>query len=156
MIGNHWYKVSRRDPRAVGLYSRHYSAKKNGKGKSEWLAFGITAPGEGQKVYMTSDCSALFVWNRQKYRKDKQTGIECAVFRNEGEELSSALILEAEQIAWEQWPGERLYTFVDPSEVTSSNPGYCFKQAGWELVRDDDGKPVATKGGLLILEKRAA
>lgn len=39
-----WYGVSKRDPRVVGLYARHYSSKKNGHGVAGWLSFGITSP----------------------------------------------------------------------------------------------------------------
>jgi len=28
-------------------------------------------------------------------------------------------------------PDERLYTFVNPRKIRSSNPGYCFLKAGW-------------------------
>jgi len=141
----HWYGASRRDPRVVGLFSRHYSAVKNNKTTRHWLATGITAPGETITL-MTADCSALFVWLKQKYIDNDQTGVNCAVFRNEGSELSSTLILEAEQFAWERWQGERLYTYVDPDAVKSKNPGYCFIKAGWK-------KCGITKGGLIILEK---
>ncbi len=146
------FGVSRRDPRAVGMYSRHYSSSKNNKTFREWLAYGITAPGE-TIVLMSADSSVLFVWLKQKYIDSNQTGVNCAVFRNEGSLLSSDIILEAEQFAWERWSGERLYTYVDPNEVKSSNPGYCFKKAGWRLVRDEKGKPTLTTKGLLILEK---
>ena len=71
------------------------------------------------------------------------------VFRNEGPLLSSDLIREACGIAWERWPGERLFTHVNPSKVQSTNPGYCFLRAGWRRC----GK---TKGGLVILEYFAA
>ena len=33
--------------------------------------------------------------------------------------------------AWKRWPGERLYTYVDPKKIKSTNPGYCFKVCGW-------------------------
>ena len=141
----HWYGVSKRDPRVVGLYSRHYSSAKNNKTVRHWLAAGITAPGETITL-LTSDGSALFVWLKQKYIDSDQTGVNCAVFRNEGAELSSILILEAEQFACEKWPGERLYTYVDPGAVKSKNPGFCFIKAGWK-------KCGTTKSGLLILEK---
>jgi hypothetical protein len=149
-----WYGVSKRDSRAAGLYSRHYSSAKNNKTMRDWLGYGITPPGESI-VLMTSDSSALFVWLKQQYVDNDQTGVNCAVFRNEGTYLSSALILKAERIAWQRWPGERLYTYVDPGAVSSKNPGCCFKRAGWELVRDEHGKPRKTTRGLLILEKQA-
>lgn len=151
MFDWNWYSVSKFDPRAVGLYSRHYSAVKNGKSKQDWLAHGITAPGESITL-MTSDALALFVWLKQQYIANDQTGVNCAVFRNEGNKQSSELILEAEQLAWAKWPGERLYTYVSPNDVESSNPGYCFKCAGWQPVRNGR-KPQLTKSGLLILEK---
>lgn len=148
-----WQIVSKRDPRAVGLFSRHYSSKKNNKTIRHWLATGITAPGEDITL-MRSDCSALFVWLKQKYNMSNQEGVYCAVFRNEGSELSSTLILEAEKWAWEKWQGERLYTYVDPGAVRHKrDPGRCFKKAGWKLVRDEQGKPLITTQGLLIFEK---
>ena len=42
-----------------------------------------------------------------------ETGVNCAVFRNEGPVRSSELIMAADAVAWLRWPGERLYTYVD-------------------------------------------
>jgi hypothetical protein len=150
--GANWFGASKRAPRVVGLYARHYSSKKNNKGIAEWLSFGITPPG-AVIVLLTSDARALFVWLKQKYHANDQEGVNCVVFRNEGNVLSSTLILEAESFAWSQWPAERLFTYVDPKEVSSRNPGYCFKMAGWELVRDANGLPLKTARGLLVFEK---
>lgn len=147
-----WYGVSKRDPRVVGLFARHYSSKKNGHGIADWLSFGITSPG-AVIVLLTSDASALFVWLKQKYHSNEQSGVNCAVFRNEGKVLSSVLIREAETFAWAKWAGERLFTYVDPDAVNSRNPGYCFKMAGWELVRLAKGQPLKTTRGLLVFEK---
>lgn len=149
---SHWYGVSKFDPRAVGLYARHYSSKKGGKGVRDWLTRGITSPGESITL-LTSDASALFVWLKQKYHGTDQAGVNCAVFRNESSLLSSMLILEAETFACAKWPGERLFTYVDPEMISSRNPGYCFKMAGWSLVRDPNHQPIKTKRGLLIFEK---
>jgi hypothetical protein len=144
--GMNWYQVTKFDGRAVALYSRHYSSVRNGSTFADWLRSGITPPGESITL-MTVDCSALFVWLKQQYIDSDQTGINCTVFRNEGGLLSSALILEAEQIAWGRWPGERLYTYVDGAAVGSSNPGYCFLRAGWSRLKETTGR------GLRILEK---
>jgi hypothetical protein len=96
-------------------------------------------------VLMTVDCSALFVW-RKFIDKSGQAGVNCAVFRNEGG-LSSMLIEEAVSHAWARWPGQRLYTYVDPACVRSENPGYCFIVAGWRRCG------FTKKRRLLILEK---
>lgn len=97
-------------------------------------------------VLMTIGCDALFVW-RKFIDASGQTGVNCAVFRNESNILSSTLILEAEQHAWQRWPGERLYTYVNALAVKSANPGYCFKMAGWSACGHTKAK------GLVILEK---
>jgi hypothetical protein len=95
---------------------------------------------------LTVTCDALFVW--RKFLSDGgQQGVNCALFRNESPVLSSLLVLEAEQLAWQRWPGERLYTYVNPRAVKSRNPGYCFKAAGWRRCGE-------TKRHLLILEKQ--
>lgn len=93
---------------------------------------------------LTADLKALFVW-RKFISMDHQEGVNCAVFRNEGAGLASELIIEAQQIAWERWPGQRLYTYVNPKAVKSRNPGYCFIMAGWK-------KCGVTKSGLLIFD----
>jgi hypothetical protein len=140
-----WYPVQDGDPRAAAIYERHYSCV-NIKARRRTGDKRICGPGE-KMVLMTTDCRALFVWRRAK-RPDLagQQGVYCSIFRNEGDVLSSELIREAEALAWRRWPGERLYTYINPQEIESVNPGYCFKVAGW-------GKCGETQGGLVILEK---
>lgn len=111
-----WYEVSQADPRVVALYARHYSSKKNGKTRSDWLRLGISGPAETMTL-LTTDGRAVFGWGKQEYRADRETGVNCFVFRNEGPCLSSRLILEAESLAWRRWPSERLFTHVDPTAV---------------------------------------
>lgn len=133
----HWLEFKDGHPAAVALYDRHYSARELADRKL------ILGPGS-KVVLLTRDRSALFAW--RKFIDDSgQEGVNCAVFRNEGVVLSSGLIREAMAIAWSKWPGERLYTFVDPDKVTSPNPGYCFLMAGWKRCG-------VTAKGLVILE----
>ena len=139
--GAHWYAIKDGAPRGRWLLNRHYSARHYKDGRRPRLFVG---PGE-KMVLMTADGLALFVW--RKFISDNgQQGVNCAVFRNEGPHLSSELIREAEQLAWSRWPGERLYTYVNPGKIRSTNPGYCFLMAGWK-------KCGVSKGGLVILEK---
>ena len=100
-------------------------------------------------MLLTSDCRALFVWRRFiELGQTQPRGIYCAVFRREGgPHLASDMILQAERWAWERWPGQRLYTHVNPRRIQSPNPGYCFKMAGWSVCR-------RTTKGWPELEKR--
>ena len=123
---SNWIPVKDGDSRARALYLRHYSARHYKDGRRPKLFVG---PGE-KMVLLTARCDALFVWRRFR-TDDNQEGVNCAVFRNEGTILSSELIKEACELAWQRWPKERLYTYVNDSKVQSVNPGYCFKQAGW-------------------------
>jgi hypothetical protein len=132
MVAWLWVPVSDHDPRAAGLYSRHYSSAKNKKTIRDWLRHGISGPGE-HLVLLAPDSRALFGWIKQ-IRKDNQDGVNCFVFRNEGPRLSSELIIEACKDAWAKWPKERLWTYVNPTQVSSANPGYCFKRAGWRYA----------------------
>lgn len=135
-----WRQVRDGHPVGKQLYERHYSARANRDSKL------FVGPG-GKLVLLTEDCQALFVW-RQFKSDDGQQGVNCAVFRNEGPQLSSELLRQAEVIAWARWPGQRLYTYVNPRKVRSKNPGCCFKKAGWRRCG------VSAKG-LLIFEKHA-
>lgn len=137
-----WIETKDGDARVLAIYERHYSSRKYKDGRTRKLFVG---PGE-KMVLITADGSAILLW-RRFLSKNKQEGVNCAAFRNEGRALSSRLILEAEKLAWNRWPGSRLYTYVDPRQVKSANPGYCFKTAGWQRCGTTKDR------GLLILEK---
>ncbi len=125
----------------LSMYERHYSCKNKDRKIAQFV-------GPGEKMVLTTPYySALWVW--RKFIDDaipKQVGVNCAVFRNESDYLSSELILEAEKWAWGRWPKERLYTYINSIKIRSKNPGCCFKKAGWEECG-------VTKNGLLIFEK---
>lgn len=132
----------RRDGDATGLalYERHYSAYRYADGRRRRLFVG-----PGHKLVLVTPCArALCVW-RRFIDASGQRGVNCAAFRNEGAGLSSTLLRAAMALAWQRWPGERLYTYVDPRRILSRNPGYCFLRAGWRRC----GR---TKGGLHVLE----
>lgn len=135
-----WYEVKDGDKRALALMRHHYSWR----GRLNYIGTTFAGPGE-KVVLLTPQCDALFIWRLERFRRDNQEGINCAVFRNESQYKSSYLIEKAQQIALERWPNQRLYTFVNPAKIKSTNPGYCFKLAGWKAC----GK---SKGGLIILE----
>lgn len=141
-VSRFWYASMDGDERARALFDRHYSRRHYRDGRRPKLFAG---PGE-KLVLVTANYDALFVW--RKFIDDaipKQNGVNCAVFRNESDLLSSYLIRNAEEIAHKRWPGERLYTYVNGDKIKSSNPGFCFIMADW--------RPCGyTKGGLRILE----
>jgi hypothetical protein len=137
-----WQFAKDGDARARVLFDRHYSRHRYKDGRKPKLFVG---PGS-KLVLMTAYCDALFVW-RKFISGDGQLGVNCAIFRNESEYRSSDLILAAEEIVWQRWPGERLFTYVNPGAVKSTNPGYCFKMAGWRRC----GETKVNK--LVILEK---
>lgn len=141
----YWLPSHRSDARAIALYRRHYSAKKNDRPGRQLRNF--MGPG-ATMVLLTADCRAVFAWAWNTVpRWDHQTGVCCVLFRNEGPVQSSVLIREADALAWQRWPAARLFTYVDPSEVASVNPGACFLHAGWRRCG------VSKVRGLLILER---
>lgn len=140
-FGQVWIEVKDGDDTARSIFDGHYSRRRYADGRKPLLFVG---PGE-KMVLVSPDALALFIW-RKFISDDDQEGINCAVFRNEGPRLSSDLILDAERLAWERWPQERLYTYVNPRKIRSINPGCCFLKAGWN-------KCGLTKGGLIILQK---
>lgn len=138
-----WWLTKDGDLDCLDLYERHYSAYRYKDGRRRKLFVG---PGE-KVVLRTEQGDACFVW--RKFKDDSgQTGINCAVFRNESKYKSSLLIQQADAIADCLWPNSRHYTYVNPQKVASVNPGFCFIKAGWN-------KCGVSKRGLLILEKKA-
>lgn len=122
-----WLPVKDANDTAREIFDRHYSRYHYADGRKPLHFVG---PGE-KMVLVTPDALALFVW-RKFISQDGQAGVNCAVFRNEGPTRSSDLIREAVRLAWERWPGERLYTYVNPRAVRHKrDPGRCFLKAGW-------------------------
>jgi hypothetical protein len=145
-----WIEVKDGNDSARSLFDGHYSRYHYADGRKPKLFVG---PGE-KMVLLTPCARAMFVW-RKFISGDGQQGVNCAVFHNEGAGVASELIREADALAWERWPGERLYTYVDASRVhRSRTPGRCFLKAGWCYMLDSNGAMVVTKKRkLLILER---
>lgn len=129
-----WQRVTKFDRDACALADRHYSRRKVGAPQ-------FMPP--GQTIVLLTPCkTAVFGW----WRPDPSSGLKamnnldgwtCTIFRNEGAETSSKLILAAEtclqQLASDIGP-DGMLTYVWDKKVKSTNPGYCFKKAGWQRV----------------------
>ena len=138
---NPWFQIHAGDPRAMGLARRHYS-----RHPRPIMVRQALGPGQNMML-MTQDSRAVFGWLVSQFRDDQEQGVYCAIFRNEGPHLSSDLILWAEEFAGWKWPHiARMFTYVDPLQVRSANPGYCFKVAGWN-------RNGVSKSGKVLLAK---
>ena len=145
-----WWLTKDADLDCHELYMRHYSAHRYIDDRRE-TDKRFSGPGE-KIVLRTFDGDAMFVWRRfiddciDQRTGERQQGINCAVFRNEGKHISSELIRQADRIADEVWTDRRHYTYVNCEKVASKNPGFCFLAAGWKRCG-------YTKGGLLVMER---
>jgi hypothetical protein len=111
------------------LADRHYSRRT--VGARQFLY-------SGRKLVLRDAAGLVlfaWMWPDPAMRMDGQVGYNNAIFRNESDRLSSEIIQEAEERAFAYWGPNRLYTYIDPRRVSSANPGYCFKCAGWRFVR---------------------
>lgn len=149
-----WWLTKDGDRACLALYERHYSAHRYRDGRVRRLF-----AGPGDKVVLRSEGGdAFFVWRRfvddciDVRTGERQQGINCAAFRNEGACSSSDLIRQADAVADCLWSDRRHYTYVDPKGIRSGLPGRCFLAAGWRYVRIG-GHRARTKSGLLILER---
>jgi len=143
-----WQMVKDGDPRVFDIFRRHYSYReyKDGRRRNRSYRNRFLIAGPGEKIVLLHNDGAIWVW-RKFIDKSAQNGVNCAVFRNESNHLSSDLILSAEKIARCKWPSERLYTYVNGGKVKSNNPGYCFQVAGWKKCG------ITSIRKLLIFEK---
>jgi hypothetical protein len=83
-------------------------------------------------------------------------GWTCSIFRNTGPRLSSELVLEAERLLVREMGDcgpSGLLTYVWDRKVRSSNPGYCFKVAGWSSPPARIAKPRSADGRKTLLWK---
>lgn len=127
-----WSKVTKFDRAAVALADRHYSRRKVGAPQ-------FMPPGE---TIVLLGSKAVWGW----WRPHPDSGLKatngfdgwtCTIFRNEGEILSSDLILEAErylQISGKTCGPSGMLTYVFDSKIRSTNPGFCFKLVGWVVI----------------------
>jgi hypothetical protein len=128
-----WQVRSKADPAALALFDRHYSRQKPGRGE-------VGPP--GRKLVLVSPCERALWCTHWPYAKLAMDGLDvyrCTVFRNEGAGLASELIIDAMAVTLDLWgapPRDGWATWVDTRKVPGSNPGYCFKRAGWTLDRE--------------------
>lgn len=137
-------RTTKFDRQAARLADNHYSRRTPGSPQ-------FMPPGE-TIVLITPDALALFGW----WRPHPNSGLEamngldgwtCTIFRNTGPILSSRLILDAELHLFTPAiaPGpDGMLTYVWDKKIRSTNPGCCFKKAGWRVhptkPRSADGK----------------
>jgi hypothetical protein len=123
----------------LSLAARHYTRAKVGR----------KIGGPARSLLLRDPVgSILFLWQwaKDNTRRDGQDGFNCVMFRNESSVLSSQIILDAEQEVQKLWGSNRCFTYVDASKIKSTNPGYCFQNAGWKRI----GKSAS---GKYLLEK---
>lgn len=127
----HWIKCTKFDPAGCALADRHYSRRKIGAPQ-------FMPPGQ-TLVLINADGTAVFGW----WRPHPDSGLSsmngldgwtCTIFRNESGILSSELVLDAElaigAVGYD-CGRDGLLTYVFDAKVRSTNPGMCFKKAGW-------------------------
>lgn len=141
-----WVVSHRFDRRGASMADRHYSRGKIGSPQ-------FVAPGRNL-VLLTPDASALWVTVIHDAETTKHAwpgAWECSMFRNEGPDLSSELILEA--VAATRWkygepPAVGMITFVDAARTRHKrDPGRCFVRAGFRRLTER-----TKKRGLVVLQ----
>ena len=144
---DYWCIVRDGDAQAFALYARHYSFYHYSDGRRERYGYRnrrmIVGPGE-KLVLLGNDARALCCWRRGiDANSNGQKRVYCTVFRNESSARASDILKSAMALAWKRWPGETLFTYVNPHKIHSNVPGYCFRRAHWKHIGE-------TAGGLLI------
>ncbi|MEK5183373.1 hypothetical protein [Paenibacillus sp. FSL P4-0288] len=124
-----WVVTKKTDQDCVALADRHYSRVTVGASQ-------FTRPGDNL-VLRTQCGDAVWVsWYSNKRDDEFIDVIECTIFRNESEYLSSDLVKWAIYASIQKWgiPKEGFITFVKDSAVRSSNPGANYQKAGFKKV----------------------
>lgn len=147
-----WQQTGKFNPYGAALADRHYSRRKIGSPQ-------FMPPGQ-TLVLVSPTLDAVFGW----WRPHPRSGIEamngldgwtCTIFRNESRFLSSTMILVAEQELLTRYPcgPDGLLTYVADKKIRSTNPGFCFKQAGWRAIgRSADGKKTLLQKAPVIMQ----
>jgi hypothetical protein len=127
-----WVKTHKFDPECAALADNHYSRRTPGSPQ-------FMPPGQ---TWILKLPGAVWGW----WRPHPSAGIvpmnglngwTCTIFRNTSEYLSSDLVLAAETSLRESGLGcgpDGMLTYVWDSKVRSTNPGFCYKKAGWHVA----------------------
>lgn len=141
------------DGEMAALADKHYSRRT--PGARQFLYSGR------KLVLRNSEGTVLFGWvyPDPSLRMDGQTGINCAIFRNESDRRASDILLEAEELAFAKWGRQRLYTYIDPKKTKEIHRrgqrvvGFSFRKAGWKPVVHKDGSPQLSSNGMWLFVK---
>lgn len=135
-----WMITHKGDVSCRILADRHYSRQHIGHPM-------FTRPGRNL-VLRTARGDAVWVtWSG--IRDDGLDAWECTIFRNESKHLSSEMVRWAVDATFSEWgtpPMDGIITYVAQNKVRSSNPGCCFKMAGWQRIGE------SKKRGLTLLQ----
>lgn len=159
-----WQLSSSSDPRALAVVDGLGSFAEHGPHYSRRTRGSRTFTGVGKEIVLLTDCGrAVWACVYQRTPSARGTGASRGragtpdaapryiwrnmLFRNLGAGLSSALIREATEATYTAWlarygalPAERLRTEIGMDAVRSTNPGACYKIAGWIPDRVVRGK----------------
>jgi hypothetical protein len=129
MLDSPWRESWRADPELCAMADRHYPRRMRG---AVGLSDQFVAPGRCL-VLKTFDGSAGWVTSWPRFRRDgyADTWIN-TFFRNEGDMRASELITWAvahTRWIWPDTPPQGMITFIDPEEIESELPGYCYRRA---------------------------
>lgn len=130
-----WFRVDKFSERASTMYDRHYSRQT--VGSDQCLAPGRTL------LMLTGDESAVWgaVHNMEPGHTDGRKQWRNAIFRREGGQQASELIIAATLLTFGYWirtygglPAEPFTSEVDKDLTRPKrDPGRCYRRAGWEL-----------------------
>ena len=132
-----WQLTNRADITVARLADDHYSRQTKGSRQ-------FTPP--GQVIILVIDnpdnlfrAAAGWAWHRPHPDKAKRMDgydgwYNCCFFHNESQFRSSDLIKEAIEWAIKIWgiPQYGFDTYVMPTMIKSTNPGYCYQCVGWK------------------------
>jgi hypothetical protein len=127
-----WHLSHQADPLIKPLADRHYY-RRNPQSRQ------FAPPGQ-RVVLRTANADAFWITQAPlaQYVSHRWAGAwTCIAFRNESRVLSSVLITQAVAASLfmlKTPPDLGFITFVNPAKIRSSNPGCCFKKAGWKFV----------------------
>jgi hypothetical protein len=152
----HWVVSHKFDRRGAELADGHYSRRT--VGSPQFMPPGQTL------ILVARDGASLFGWWRPHPRSGIKAmngldGWTCTIFRRTGGARASDMILEAETIlsARQSCGPSGLLTYVWDAKVSSANPGFCFKRAGWHVAGNAyccvEMRPRSADGKKTLLHK---
>ncbi len=129
LVGQYWTQIHDDNP----MFKQALVSHKVPYSKFRLCKTNPYADGSRRINLMYEMGQAIMGWKRKKSDMGYH-GIQCVLFCNKSNIISSRLLVDGQKLARERFEDERYFVYLDPNEENYENIRNSFQKAGWKKV----------------------